>query len=294
MPRVGATVRMFAPEQWGQVDRFRILSPTTYEFTGHQKRVLAGVENHFQKTMTLLRLSERLLPDLAIDEAELEANGYTPAQNARNLAATIEGVITELYSVVDCTAKVLHIVYGPTSRGFKDSTRRLFACAHAISGSFPDRLKALFGSAAWYRDLRIIRDELTHRDVGSCSTDRETGKVRYFHSALYEGERLKPIDDIFGWVQEKLRSVNEFTGTVFHQLNTTITSGTVIQVCGVVEGRMLVRQLDAAQPIDFDNGICMSAQWFDLPENPRCPFADRCGAYDRKATPEQLRAFYGE
>ncbi len=244
--------------------------------------------------MILLRLSERLLPDLAIDEAELEANGYTLARNARNLAATIEGVITELYSVVDCTAKVMHIIYGSTSRGFKDSTSRLFAHADTISGSFPDRLKGLFGSAAWYQELRIIRDELTHRDVGSCSADRETGKVRYFHTALYEGERLKPIDDVFGWVDEKVRSVNEFTSTVFHELNATITSGTVTQMCGMVEGRMLVRQLDVAQPIDFDNGICMSAQWFDQPEIPRCPFADHCGAYGRKATPEQLHAFYGD
>lgn len=161
MPPYGPTVRIFAPEQWGQVDRFRILSPTTYNFTGHEKRVLAGVENHFHKALTFLRLAERLLPDLALDQAELDANGFTPAQNARNLAAVVEGVITELYSVVDCTAQVLHVVFGPTSRRFKGSTRRLFASPAAITGSFPDRLKELIKSVDWYDDLRSMRDELS-------------------------------------------------------------------------------------------------------------------------------------
>lgn len=49
MPKIAPALRMFAPERWGQVDRFRVLSPTTYELRGHQKRVLAGVENHFHK-----------------------------------------------------------------------------------------------------------------------------------------------------------------------------------------------------------------------------------------------------
>lgn len=294
MPKVADAVRMFAPERWGQVDRFRTLSSTTYSFRGHQKRVLAGVENHFHKALTLFGMAERLLPNLEIDEAELEANGFTPAHNARNLAAVLEGVITELYSVVDCTAKILHIIYAPTSRGFRESTRRLFAEPDAISGSFPDRLKVLIAGSDWYEDLRKIRDELTHRDVGSCSKDRETGLVRYFHSSLWEGERLKPIGDVFGWARENINSVNEFIGTVFHELNGTITSGTVTQMCGMVQGRMLMRLLDASQPIDFHNGVCLSAQWFEKPDMPRCPFAEECGAYQRKATPDQLREVYGE
>ncbi|MES3054562.1 hypothetical protein O6V14_02855 [Sphingomonas faeni] len=294
MPKVADAVRMFAPERWGQVDRFRTLSSTTYNFRGHEKRVLAGVENHFHKALTLFGMAERLLPSLAIDESELEEKGFTSAQNARNLAAVLEGVITELYSVVDCTAKVLHIIYGPTSRGFRESTRRLFAETQGISGSFPDRLKVLIGASEWYEDLRKIRDELTHRDVGSCSHDRETGLVRYYHSSLWDGERLKPIEDVFGWARDSIDAVNFFIGTVFHELNSNIVAGTVTQMCGMVQGRMLMRLLDAAEPIDFNNGACLSAQWFDKPDEPRCPFVDNCGAYNRRASSELLRSIYGE
>jgi len=294
MPKIAPALRMFAPERWGQVERFRVLSPTTHELRGHQKRVLAGVENHFHKALTLLAIADRMLPTLALDEVELEENGFTPAQNARDLAAVLEGVITELYSVVDCTAKFLHFIYGPTSRGFKESTRRMFSHVDEITGSFPNRLKDTVRSCGWYEELRKIRDELTHRDVGSCSPDRESGAVRYFHSSLWDGERIKPIDDIFGWVRTNLNAVNEFIGTVFHELNSSIVSGTVTQMCGMVEGRMLMRLLDVSQPVDFDNGVCLSAQWFEKPDLPSCPFAQGCGAYKRRATPDQLQVAYEE
>jgi hypothetical protein len=284
---------MYAPERWGEVDRFRTLWPTTYAFRGRERRVLAGVENHFHKALTLLSIGESLLPTLDVDEAELEENGFTPARNARNLAAVLEGVITELYSVIDCTAEMLHIIYGPTTTRFRKSTRGLFHDVDKFSGSFPERLKELVRSANWYAELRNIRDELTHRDVGSCSQDRETGIVRYFHSSLWNGERIEPIEDIFGWLNEKRDAVNGFIGTVFHELNSTITGGTVTQMCGMVKGRLLMRLLDASKPIDFHNGHCLSAQWFENEEEYRCPFADECGAFQRKASPEQLSAAFG-
>lgn len=294
MPRVPEAVRMFAPERWGEVERFRALWTTSHRFRGHEKRVLAGVENHFHKATTLLDMAEGLVPSLDLDEAELEERGFTPARNARNLAAVLEAAITEIYSVVDCTVKVLHVVYGPTSARFRDSTRRLFAEVDAISGSLPEPIKDEVRAAAWFDELRDLRDELTHRDTGSCSRDRETGLVSYFHSGLWDGERLKPIDDVLGWIRDKINAVNVFIGTAFHELNATIVGGTVTQMCGMVEGRMLMRLLDASQPIDFDNGACLSAQWFTQPGNPRCPFADDCGAFHRLATAEQLRSVFGE
>ncbi|TPJ13725.1 hypothetical protein FJW04_19115 [Mesorhizobium sp. B2-7-3] len=287
MPNVAEALRIFAPEKWGEVDRFLTLWPTTYQFQGHQKRVLAGVKNHFHKALTLFTMAESLVPSLKIDEAELDKHGFTPAQNARNLAAVLEAVITELYSVIDCTAKVLHIVYGPSSMRYRDSTRRLFAEVDAITGSFPERLKAAVRAATWYDDLRHIRDELTHRDVGSCSKDRETGVIRYFHSSLWDGERQRPIDDIFGWTKSNVDAVNAFIGVTFNELNASITSGTVTQMCGMVQGRMLMRVLDVSEPIDFNNGVCLSAQWFTQPGNPYCPFAESCGAFQRRAIADQ-------
>jgi len=293
MTKTTPAIRVFAPEQWGEVDLFNALWPTTYKFKPFEKRELAGVGNHLRKAQTYFRLAETLIPALEIDEKELQEQGGTSAQNAKNLAAVLEGAITEIYSAVDCTAKILHRVYGPTSRNFKDSTRRLFSEVEKIEGSFPDRLKQVISSATWYEDLRHIRDELTHRDTGFCSKDRETGTIMYFHTSFSDEERLKPIDDIVGWIKRHFNMVNNFVGLVFKELNGSIEAGTQVQVCGVVNGRVLMRELDAAQPIDFNNGTCLSSNWFDQPENPSCPFRKECGAYQRPASPDQLPKYFG-
>jgi hypothetical protein len=44
---------------------------------------------------------------------------------------------------------------------------------------------------------------------------------------------------------------------------------------------MLMRNVDASAPLNFDNGTCIAYQWFELPENPSCPFLENCGAYHR-------------
>lgn len=281
MPRKGATVRVFAPERMREVDRFKIFSGTQHEFRARDWRTLSGVENHFHKAGTLLSLAQRLLHDLEADEKELEEKGFTEAQASRDVAAMVEGVIVELYSVVDCTARLLFVIYRAESKGFRDSTSRLFERVENISGSFPDRLKFTIGKADWFNELRSIRDELIHRDTGRCSKNQQTGLLDYWHSNLWDGEKQKPIEDVFGWLLKMRDRVNELIGEVFNELNKGITSGSANQLCGFVEGRGLMRSLDASMPLDFDNGVCLSHQWFTLPENPSCPFMDKCGAFTR-------------
>lgn len=289
MPKLAPAVRLFNPEMWGEVDRFQTFCSTTYLFGKYHQRVLSGVSNHLHKSQRFLRLAETLLPKLEIDDAELEEHGFTNSKNAANLASILEAAITEIYSAVDCTAIILHHVYGKSSRGYKKSTSRLFSHADKITGSFPDRLKETIIVATWFKDLHHIRDELTHSDVGSCSKDKDTGTIRYFHSSLREGDRSKHIEDIFGWIWKHFADANAFIGLVFNELNTTIIPGTVVQHCGMVEGLMLSRFLDTKQPIDFNNGSCMSSSWFDKPDNPSCPFQKNCGAYQRPASPDRIQ-----
>ena len=52
-------------------------------------------------------------------------------------------------------------------------------------------------------------------------------------------------------------------------------------MCGMTKGRMLMRLIYPAEPLSFDNGLCRSHHWFELPENPICPFVEHCGAYRR-------------
>lgn len=294
MPKVPSVVRFFGPEGWGQVDRFSAFAQTTYKFSPTQQRALSGVSNHFNKAQVLLALARRLLPNLQIDRDELEKNGFTPARNSRELSCVIEACIAEIYSSVDCTASVVHAVFGPTSRGFKKSTSNLFTSYSKITGSLPDGIKAALGDAHWYRNLRYHRDELTHLDTGSCSLDDETGTVRYMHTGMKVDDKVLIIDDVFEWLKTALNEVNGFIGLVFNHLNATLEDGEVMQMCGIVEGRMLMRVMRPSEPQDFSSGVCMSQHWFDLPENPTCPFKDGCGAYARRAAPELLKRFYGE
>jgi hypothetical protein len=172
---------MFAPELWGQVELFSKLCSETYKFSERDQRALAGVAQHFEKAVMFHRLALKLRPNLNVDQAELNELGFTPATNSRELGIVIEAAIVELYSCVDCTAKVLHAIYGPTSRGFKDSTRFLFKNFDDISGAFPDAIKDVLRGVTWYERLRFLRDELTHLGTGSCHLDEATTKVCYMH-----------------------------------------------------------------------------------------------------------------
>lgn len=282
-PQLAKAVLMFAPEYWGQVDRFARLYSSTYTFARREARALSGVSAHFKKSLLFKCLADELRPTLAIDREELNSQGFTPANHARKLGAVFEATTLELYSSVDCTAKVLRAVFGPSTRGFKESTRALFTGYESIIG-LPEPIIAELTAAAWYRPLLYLRDELTHLDTGSCSLDDETGLVRYMHTGMSRNDKPLIIEDAFAWLDANITDINGFLGRIFHQLNSTLSSTPVQQMCGITKGRMLMRSVIPTDPLTFDNGHCLSAQWFELPENPTCPFVEGCGAYRRTKT----------
>ncbi len=285
MPVIAPALRLFAPEFWGQVDIFRHFAPSTYSFDERDTRALAGVEGHFTKFHRLRTLSAKLRPNLEIDRAQLDERGFTPADNAGELATVIEAAILELYSSVDCTVKVLRAIYGKTTRGFKESTRSLFQDVDKLTGTFPEELKPLFANADWYSRLLHLRDELTHLATGNVYLREKDGPVSYAHFGLKPGGKPLELPDIYGWLDEMAGHINAFLGAVFHHLNGTLADTPVPQPCGMVEGRMLMRYLRPAPTITFDSGACIAWVWFEQPENPTCPFKDHCGAYQNKAPP---------
>lgn len=157
---------MFAPEFWGEVDYFNAFCETAYTFDDTTQRALVGVSGHFGKCRRLLTIAEQLRPNLQVDQAELDHHGYTPAEHARDLATVIEAAIVELYSAVNCTVQVLRAVYGRSTRGFKNLTRSFFENVRKLAGSFPDDVKTVVDQSVWYKPLRSLRDELTHRAPG--------------------------------------------------------------------------------------------------------------------------------
>ncbi|HVA13147.1 MAG TPA: hypothetical protein VNF99_07850 [Stellaceae bacterium] len=276
-------LRVFVPESWGEVGRFNNLYQATFDFTRLEQRFVGGVAAHFHKAVTLESLALKLKPNLEIDRRELNERGYTPALNSTEITAVVEAAMLELYAAADCAAEVIYAIFRRKAvRGLKQSTRTLFAKFERLPPPFPEELKAALRGATWYPELRRIRDELTHRQIGRCNLDEKSQTVTYMHPGMHSEDRALIIEDIFKWLVTMRDAVNEFLGLSFRYLNSLLSATPVPVPCGLTQGRMLMRMLNPAEPvITFDSGICMSYQWFEPPTGPGCPFSGSCGAYKR-------------
>jgi len=284
MPKIADALLMFVPEHWGQVERFIRFYSHTYSLSDRDQRAVVGVRNHFDKAARLLKLAQKLRPNLMIDHEQLETQGFTPAANGAEIATVLEASILELYSCLDCMVKVLRAIYGKTSRGFKaDSTRAVLQAPNKITGSFPDVLKTAIVGAGWTKRLMNLRDELTHLATGNIHLDAATGAVRYDHRSLKEADQPLSIEDIYGWLQTTADQVNALTGLVFHHLNQTLIDRESYETCGMVQGRFLWRYVSPVGELTFNSGRCGAWIWFEKPDMPTCPFVGACGAYQRKA-----------
>ncbi|WP_080425197.1 hypothetical protein [Burkholderia ubonensis] len=274
-------VRTFAPELWGEVDKFKQFYEKTHTFKPDAKKAVSGIKGHFNKAITLRNLATKLAPNLEIDNAELKERGFTGAANAQELSAVIEEIFTELYSSIDCTRKVIVAIY-KRCRHIPDSTRKLFdRAAQGKIGDFPPELQAAFVKATWYDELRDIRDELTHSDVGSCHQSSDTKEIFYMHPGLVRDAKPLVIPNVFNKIEELIAGVNQFLGHIFNFLNKNLKEEPTDVLCGFFNGRAYSRRLAIANRIDLNSGVCQSKQWFDAAPAFRCPLAPTCGAYTR-------------
>lgn len=274
------TVRTFAPEQWGQIDLFTTFFASSFPSAKPvERRATSGVGSHLRKAIVLRALSMHIAPTLVIDHQQLSEKGYTPAERATELAAVVENVFTELYSSVDCARKVLSARF--PVRGMPDSTRKTFSRAQSgkFDGLLPDGLVAAIKEADWYEPLRTLRDELTHSDIGSVHQDQTTGIVSYTHRGLGTGEQAFIIEDIFARMDADIQAVNQFLGVLFFHLNALLTDATTVQLCGLHQGKALIREIRPEPVLTFDSGKCLSVAWIEVDGKPTCPLL--CGAYWR-------------
>lgn len=276
-------VRYFAPHMWGEVTKFKTFYISTYQFNHSTRSALHGVEGHFQKYNVLMELTKELIPKLAEDKEELEKHGFTNALRSKQLAATIETILCELYSAVDCTRKVLVFIYGKYSGINSKKTSRLFSNAEndVIDERVPLEIRNALAEANkdWYPELRKIRVALNHSDVGSCSGHGD--KISYYHNDLgKEQYNVLVSEDIFQDISDYANNVNKFLGIIFRCLNTTLKDALVTHICGFFNGgRIYQRVVHIHDAKDFNSGICESYKWFEQDEKFICPFVDTCGAY---------------
>ncbi|WP_138223340.1 hypothetical protein [Nibricoccus aquaticus] len=279
------TVIHFSPENWGAVERFAHFCGKTYTFPPRIQGCVAGTTAHFRRADTLRRIAESMVPSMKADLEELDQKGFSQSSRSSEVTAVIEATITSLYASIDAGRKIVTHIFGSQGfQGFPESTRKTFntAAAGKLDPRTPEPIRAAFCDAKWYHGLRELRDALAHIGPGNCHLNRETGLVMYFHDAIRDEAKLRYISDIFAELTKYFDSVNRFLGQVFGALLATLKDEEVWQMCGIFSGRLYHRFVRPSEAKDFNSGRCDAHSWFDLPDNPRCPFADICSAYSRR------------
>jgi len=279
---IAEKILMFTPERWSSSRRFSRWHSSTYKFNEIQKRALLGVEGNLVKAGHLRSVYEKIIPNLTIDENQLNKNGYSPGLNSAELTTVFEALIVSQYSAIDCSIRVLRASLGGSVRGFKDSTRKCFQSFERIEG-LPEEFKIHLREASWYFKLMNLRDEIIHFSLGSNSLNKDTGKIQYIHTGIKIHDKPLVIDDCSEWLFDLDKSVEKFIEGIFSELCKTLKSEKLIEYCGFVQGRILTRYIDPTEEVNFNSGQCMSHIWFEKPEEPSCPFSEYCGAYQRKA-----------
>ena len=280
-----ANVIHFVPNKWGQVQKFANFYRMTYRFSSKADLALSGIMGHFYRYNVLIGLSKRLAPELDKEYKESIERGYSDTVHSEELAAIVDSLFCELYSVVDCTRTVIAFVYKNHKCVPTDSTSKLFEYA-AIGKKVGKKVKSLVymdervpleirnalaeGHNDWFPILKKIRDEINHSSVGFCSDfeGRLKGelepKISYFHSGLanIEGNVLV-TDDVFKMLSEYEKKINRFLWSVFKALNQTLEDKETEQFCGIFDGRIYKRFVSPHGAVDSHSGRCKSREWFE-------------------------------
>jgi len=235
------------------------------------------------KYVHLMRLAKRQIPFLDEDRAELDKCGSLNMLRAKELAAIVETMYCELYSAIDCTRRVLPSLF-PKAQGLpKKKTSAWFtnAMEDKIDHKVPEEIREQIKCAGetWFPALRNLRTRLVHSNVGTCSQN-EDGTITYENGHYFDNDR-RVIKDVMKDVTEYGKNVDIFIASIFNRLVRTLKDQERETVCGFFNGRIYQRFLSPSESWDFNKGKCISYEWFEKEENPTCPFADTCGAYQK-------------
>lgn len=277
-------VIIFAPDIWGEVQKFRHFAFPTYNLPLHANIALSGIEGHFEKYNILLGLGQCLAPKIVEDHEELVRKGYSEAIRSKELAAIIDTLFCELYSVVDCTRTVIGAIYGKFQNVPTKSTSKLFrkAAEDIIDEKVPLEIRFALKEAQndWFPRLKDIRDAINHYGIGSCS--EHEGKISYYHDRLGKTKyNVLVTDDVFQEISKYAEKVNKFLGKIFRSLILTLDDIETIQICGIFGSLIYQRTVYPSEAKNFDSGKCKSFESFEKGSMPKCPHTNNCGAYAR-------------
>lgn len=273
----------FTPEQWNWEDRFSNFVGVSKVFDREARKGAKTSAGHLAKFEVLAGLANRIVPDLTKDREQFREKGYSDNRYHREFAALIEVLAAELYASLDGIRRVLFAVYRDVKGVQNQSTEKMFrrAADKEYGEGLPENITDALSAAheTWFPSLRRLRSEITHGETGSCHTDDETGRVRYFHEALGHGSKALVVDDVVAEINAWRMGVSQLKEAVFEHLCTMFEDEPLYQVCGMYRGRIYERFVVPSTDLSFGDGYCKSRKWFLKEAKFHCPLRHRCGAF---------------
>jgi hypothetical protein len=275
----------FAPDQWTPFERFRAFASDTYPDPWVADG-LTAIQDHLSKYEVIAGLVNDLIPTIDEDRKELEEMGYSSSRRSRQIAALCEVLVCELYSSLDGLRDTLFGIYRHVKGIQRTSNEILFRRAkeRKYGDEFPDSLRNVLSDAfdAWFRDLKKLRTEVTHGQVGYCHLDKETKEITYHNLGLGDGNKALVIADFITHVSRFFKEIRILMDVIFSFLYRTLKPIPRLQICGIFKARWYGRMVAPKEGLSFSDGNCVSWDWFESLEGHRCPLSSKCGAYARK------------
>lgn len=270
----------FVPEQWDAVKKFGTFKYEALEGNRCFSRGINATSDHLEKFRVLAEIGNDLIPGFDHDADELDKNGYSPAKYSRKFAAIAECSINELYAALDGVRDVIYAVYSNVQGVQKKSTSKLFSKAknNEYSIGFPAGINKLLSIAhdEWFLELRKYRTEFTHGSLGSCSKDRDNGKISYMHSGLGSQSRALVIDDFIAYVNKVYEECRLLQENIFSYLYKELPLKPAKILCGFYTGLAYMRSIEPEEELTMHSGICESSHY-----EVKCPLSETCAAYSR-------------
>ncbi|PXA03905.1 hypothetical protein DDZ13_09705 [Coraliomargarita sinensis] len=275
----------FVPEQWTPLERFAAFAADTYK-DRHVSEGLAAITDHLEKYKVIAGLADDLIPTMHEDRKELKEKGYSSSRRSRQIAALCEVLVCELYSAIDGLRDTLYGIFRDVQSIQKSSNEKLFKRAkeRKYGSGFPEWLNEVLAIAfdEWFQDLKELRTELTHGQVGNCSLSEDFKTIRYMNTGLGDDHRAFVIDDFIQKISGYDKNVRLLFDSIFEGLYPSLRKIPRLQICGMYKARWYGRKVAPEENLSFKHGACVSWDWFEEKEGLMCPLASKCVAYTRK------------
>lgn len=287
MPPVALpTVFTYVPHMWDYVDRFARWYGAPFADSHALSNGLKTITGHRDKFKTLAERAASLVPELIEEHQLLDQKGYSSSNKAREFTGITETLICELYSCLDGLRNTIHAIYKNVRGVQRKSTEKMFtnAAKEKYGDGFPPEIYGWLKAAYedWFPELRRLRVELTHGRVGTCSM-KDDSYISYIHYGL--GSTLDSnvliIENIIDWINSYANHVNILLNTICKFWFDQLEPREVIEMCGVHQGRAIIRAIEITEPVSYDSGLCLFRHAFEEEPEWSCPLRASCAAYER-------------